>query len=316
MTCSFRALALTAAVLSAIATPGLAAAPGDKALDDVRILSADDMQGRAPGTPGSEKARAYILSRFAQIGLSPIGDGFEQPFSYARRDGTTVQGTNLVARIKGTENGGKAMVVSAHYDHLGVRDGQIYNGADDNASGVAGLLAVAEAFKRSPPKHDVILAVVDAEEGGLRGAKAFVAAPPVPLAGIALNVNFDMLSKNKKNELYAAGAAPFPYLKPILAKVATTAPVNLKLGHDTDVDGKENNWTNQSDHYAFAEKGVPWVYFGVEDHPEYHKPTDDFATVPQDFFKRSVATVVQASLALEHDLDDVAKASGRAFQRP
>jgi Zn-dependent M28 family amino/carboxypeptidase len=306
---SCRSLALIV-VLSALATPAFAN-PGDKAIDDIRILSADDMQGRAPGTPGSEKARAYILSRFAAIGLSPIGDRFEQTFSYAKRDGTAVQGTNLVARIKGIEGGGKAMVVSAHYDHLGVRDGQIYNGADDNASGVAGLLAVAEAFKERPPKHDVILAVVDAEEGGLRGAKAFVANPPVPLASIALNVNFDMLGKNARNELYAAGAAPFPYLKPILVKVAMTAPVSLKLGHDTDADGKQNNWTIQSDHYAFGEKGVPWVYFGVEDHPEYHKPTDDFATVPQAFFKRSVATVVQASLALERDLDEVAKASGR-----
>ncbi len=305
-----RAVALTAAILSMPAAAALAG-PGDKAPDDVRILSADDMQGRAPGAPGSEKARAYILSRFAQIGLSPIGGQFEQPFTYAKRDGSSVQGTNLVARIKGGAEGGKVMVVSAHYDHLGVRDGQIYNGADDNASGVAGLLAVAEAFKQKPPKHDVILAVVDAEEGGLRGARAFVADPPVPLSSIALNVNFDMLSKNARNELYAAGVAPFPSLKPILVKVATTAPVSLKLGHDTDVDGKENNWTNQSDHFAFAEKGVPWVYFGVEDHPEYHKPTDDFATVPQDFFKRSVATVVQASLALERDLDEVSRASGR-----
>jgi Zn-dependent M28 family amino/carboxypeptidase len=272
------------------------------------------MQGRLVGTPGSEKARAYILSRFKEIGLSPIGDKFEQTFSFAKRDGSTVQGTNLVARIKGTKPG-KALVVSAHYDHLGVRNGEIYNGADDNASGVAGLLAVAEAFKAKPPKHDVILAVVDAEEGGLRGAKAFAAAPPVPLETIALNVNFDMLSKNAKNELYVAGTSPFPYLKPILVKVATTAPVTLKLGHDTDADGKENNWTNQSDHYAFGEKGVPWVYFGVEDHPEYHKPTDDFATVPQDFFKRSVATVVQASQALEKNLDEIAqvgvKSSGR-----
>jgi Zn-dependent M28 family amino/carboxypeptidase len=314
MTRLSRSLALAAVVLSFAATAPAFAEPGAKAIDDVRILSADDMQGRAPGTPGSEKARAYILSRFAQIGVAPIGDKFEQSFDFAKRDGTKVQGINLVARIKGTSKGaslGKAMVVSAHYDHLGVRNGEIYNGADDNASGVAGLLAVAEAFKAKPPKHDVIFAVVDAEESGLRGAKAFAAAPPVPLQTIALDVNFDMLSKNPKNELYASGTAPFPYLKPILVKVATTAPVTLKLGHDTDADGKQNNWTDQSDHFAFGEKGVPWVYFGVEDHPEYHKPTDDFATVPQDFFKRSVATVVQASLALERDLDDIAKASGR-----
>ncbi len=304
-----RALLLAITLVAGAAYPAFAG-PGDKALDDVRILSADDMQGRAPGTPGSEKARAYILSRFAQIGLSPVGERFERPFSFAKRDGSTVQGVNLIARIKGT-GGGKAMVVSAHYDHLGVRNGEIYNGADDNASGVAGLLAVAEAFKAKPPKHDVIFAVVDAEEGGLRGARAFAAAPPVPLETLALDVNFDMLSKNPKNELYVSGTAPFPYLKPILVKVAATAPVTLKLGHDIDADGKENNWSDQSDHYAFGEKGVPWLYFGVEDHPEYHKPTDDFATVPQDFFKRSVATVVQASLALERRLDEVAKASGR-----
>ena len=301
---------IAAAILSAAVAAPAFAGPGDKAIDDIRTLSADDMQGRAPGTPGSEKARAYILSRFKEIGLAPIGATFEQPFEFAKRDGTKLQGINLVARIKGTKPG-KAMVVSAHYDHLGVRNGEIYNGADDNASGVAGLLAVAEAFKAKPPKHDVIFAVVDAEESGLRGAKAFAAAPPVPLETIALDVNFDMLSKNPKNELYVSGASPFPFLKPILVKVATTAPVTLKLGHDTDADGKQNNWTNQSDHYAFGEKGVPWVYFGVEDHPEYHKPTDDFATVPQDFFKRSVATVIQASLALERDLDEVAKGSGR-----
>lgn len=290
------------------AASACAATPGAKALDDVRILSDDAMQGRAPGTPGSALARAYILKRFGEIGLSPIGASFEQPFSFTRRDGTRVDAINLVARISGTDQGsaggdGKAMVVSAHYDHLGVRGGEIFNGADDNASGVAGLLAVAEAFKASPPRHDVILAVVDAEEGGLRGAHAFVANPPVPLSTIALNINFDMLSKNPKNELYASGAAPFPALKPILDKVAATAPVSLKLGHDTDADGAQNNWTDQSDHYAFATKGVPWVYFGVEDHPEYHKSTDDFATIPQDFFKRSVATVVAASLALERDLD-------------
>jgi Zn-dependent M28 family amino/carboxypeptidase len=305
-----RAVLLAAAFVMLASAAPVFAAPGDKALDDVRILSADDMQGRAPGTPGSEKARAYILSRFSEIGVAPIGPSFEQPFDFARRDGTKVKGVNLVARIKGTV-GGKAMVVSAHYDHLGVRNGEIYNGADDNASGVAGLLAVAEAFKAHPPKHDVILAVVDAEESGLRGARAFVAAPPIPLSDVALDVNFDMLSKNAKNELYVAGAAPFPFLKPVLDAVAAKAQVSLRQGHDTDAAGKENNWTNQSDHYAFGEKGVPWVYFGVEDHPEYHKPTDDFATVPKDFFKRSVATVVEASLAFDRDLDRIAKASKR-----
>lgn len=309
-----RSILLSAAVLllapSAACAAPTPAASGVHAIDDIRVLSADGMEGRGVGTPGGARARAYILQRFAQIGLEPRGKAFERPFTF-RKGLQEVRGVNLVARIQGTSSSDKVLVVSAHYDHLGVKGGKIYNGADDNASGVAGLLAVAEAFKAAPPRHTVLIVAFDGEESGLRGAKAFVADPPAPLAKIGLAVNFDMISKNAKGELYVSGAGPQPYLKPVLEGVARTAPVTLKLGHDTDADGKDNNWTMQSDQGPFAAAGVPWVYFGVEDHPEYHQPTDDFDTVPQDFFKRSVATVVQATRALDDDLDGISRAAGR-----
>jgi hypothetical protein len=311
MTSRFLRLAPIAALLALTVAAPAFAAPGDKALTDVQTLSSDDMQGPRAGHAGFGPG----------AGLHPQALRRDRPGADRSRLRAAVQlrkarrnqgrGHQPGGPHPGTGKSGKAMVVSAHYDHLGVRGGEIFNGADDNASGVAGLLAVAEAFKAHPPKHDVILAVVDAEEGGLRGAKAFVANPPVPLSSIVLDINFDMLSKNPRNELYASGTAPFPVLKPILVKLATQVPVTLLLGHDTDADGKQNNWSDQSDHYAFGEKGVPWIYFGVEDHPEYHKSTDDFATIPQDFFKRSIVTVIQASLALEDDLDAVASATGR-----
>jgi Zn-dependent M28 family amino/carboxypeptidase len=307
-----RFLLVSAAVALSLASPVHAAqAPGAHAIEDIRILSADDMEGRGVGTPGGAKARAYIIKRFGQIGVKPQGAAFEQPFTFRSRLGHETAGVNLVARIEGTSSSDKVLVVSAHYDHLGVRKGEVYNGADDNASGVAGLLAVAEAFKARPPRHTVLIVAFDGEESGLRGAKVFVEAPPVPLASLGLNVNFDMISKNAKGELYVSGAGPQPFLKPVLEAVAKTAPVRLKLGHDTDADGKQNNWTQQSDQGPFADKGVPWVYFGVEDHPEYHKPTDDFATVPQDFFKRAVTTVVIATRSLDDDLDRIDKAAGR-----
>ncbi|KQZ28993.1 M20/M25/M40 family metallo-hydrolase [Caulobacter sp. Root1472] len=306
------AVAVSAVLVGLTGQAHAASKPGAHALDDVRILSADNMEGRGVGTPGGAKARAYIIQRFGQIGLRPQDGKFERPFTFKPRTfGKDVTGVNLVARIQGTSSSDKVLVVSAHYDHLGVRKGQVYNGADDNASGIAGLLAVAEAFKARPPRHTVLIVAFDAEESGLKGAKAFVADPAVPLASIGLNVNFDMISKNAKGQLYVSGAGPQPYLKPVLEGVAKTAPVKLLLGHDTDAEGKENNWTAQSDQGAFAEKGVPWVYFGVEDHPEYHQPTDDFATVPQDFFKRSVATVVSATRALDDDLDGISKGAGR-----
>ncbi len=287
-------------VVALLASP-VAAAPGDRALEDVRILSADDMEGRLVGSPGGEKARAYILGRMREIGLVPV----EQAFVIKRKDGTEARGVNLIARIEGATPGGKVMVITAHYDHLGVHDGQIYNGADDNASGVAGLLAVAEAFKAASPKHTVVLVALDAEEGGLRGARAFLETPPVPAASIALNINFDMLAKNAKGELYASGGSPNPWVRARLEALVPTAPVSLKLGHDTGPDDSFDNWTYQSDHGVFARAGIPWVYFGVEDHPEYHKPTDDFATVPQAFFVKAIETVVQAARRFDDQLDSL-----------
>lgn len=312
MTHLLRSAVASIAVFAALSSTACAAPkPGAKALEDVRILSADDMEGRGVGTPGGAKARAYIQKRFAEIGLEPAGGSFERPFTFTSKFGKTIQGVNLVARIQGTSSSSKVLVVSAHYDHLGVKRGKVYNGADDNASGVAGLLAVAESFKAAAPRHTVLIVAFDGEESGLKGAQAFVADPPAPLADIGLNVNFDMISKNTKNQLYVSGAAPQPWLKPVLDTVARTAPISLLQGHDTDAQGKENNWTAQSDQGAFAAKGVPWVYFGVEDHPEYHQPTDDFATVPLPFFKGAVATVVQATRAFDDDLDTIDRAAGR-----
>ncbi|MDP1737691.1 MAG: M28 family peptidase [Caulobacter sp.] len=302
-----RRTVFAALAVSLIATAAVGA-PGDQALEDVRILSADDMGGRGIETEGSVKARAYIAGRFRDTGLTVV----EQPFTFTRKkDGKTLTGVNLIARIEGTQGAGRVIVVTAHYDHLGTREGVVFNGADDNASGIAGLLAVAESFRAAAPKHTILLVALDGEEIGLQGAKAFVEAPPVPLASVGLNVNFDMLSKNARGELYAAGGAPFPWLRTRVERLATTAPVSLKLGHDTDADGEQNNWTYQSDHGVFARAGVPWVYFGVEDHPEYHKPTDDFATVPQDFFLRSVKTVVAACRLFDNELDAMMQEAGR-----
>lgn len=296
---------LFAAVAACLLTAPALAAPGDFAFEDVRMLSSDAMQGRGIGTEGSIDARLYILGRMREIGLAPT----DQEFTFRKKGGADVTGVNVMAMIPGTEPGGRAIVISAHYDHLGVRDGQIYNGADDNASGVAGALAVAEAFRDKPPKHDVWIVFFDGEESGLRGACAFVEAPPVPLASIALNINFDMLSKNAKGELYAAGGAANPWVKAQLEALVPGAPVTLKLGHDTGPDDSFDNWTYQSDHGAFAKAGVPWVYFGVEDHAEYHKPTDDFATIPQPFFRDAVATVVAAARRFDDQLDSLERPS-------
>lgn len=289
-----------------------AASLADQLLEDTRILSADDMEGRLAGSPGGEKARAYILGRLREIGLSPaLGDDFVHPV-VVTRDKQTFSGANLLAMVEGTGKSSRALVVMAHYDHVGVRKGEIYNGADDNASGVATLLMIAASLKQAPPQHDVILAVVDAEEEGMQGSRAMVADPAFrPLLDrTVLAVNFDMISRSDKNELYATGAYHFPWLRPRLEAIAKTAPVTLRLGHD-EPEPKAEDWTSQSDHAAFHLIDRPWVYLGVEDHPDYHRPTDDFPSIPKDFFRRSAATAELAVRTFDRDLEAIAGESGR-----
>src|SRR5829696_2826807 len=125
-------------------------------LADVERLSADDMEGRSPDLPSIQKARDYVDERFRQSGLIPFGNSFRQEFSIKRlKQADTLPGVNFVGYIKGTKFPEKYIVVSAHYDHLGIRNGKIYNGADDDASGTAALFAMAKAFKHSPPDHTV-----------------------------------------------------------------------------------------------------------------------------------------------------------------
>jgi len=272
-----------------------------KLLNDVQILSADDMEGRKIGTKGGEKAREYVAKRFAESGIKAFQSNFVQPFDSKNRDGSTVSGANVVGYIEGKKYKDKYIVVSAHYDHLGIVKGEIYNGADDDASGTSALFALAEYFAKNKPQHTIIFAAFDGEESGLRGARAFVETPPVAKEQIVLNINMDMIAHNDKNELYAAGTFPYPQLKPTLEKIAKSAKIKLLLGHDRP-ELKENDWTNQSDHFAFHQAKIPFIYFGVEDHKDYHRPTDDFANINQEFYVRAVETILEAMKALDKEL--------------
>jgi hypothetical protein len=278
-----------------------------KLLSDLEILSADDMQGRWVGTPGGIKAREYVLKRFKESGLEPFGNSFLQPFEFATRSGEKLQGANVIGYIKGKRNPEKYIVVTAHYDHVGVRNGQIYNGADDNASGTAALFALGEYFKKKRPANSIIFAALDAEEAGLQGARKFVAAPPVKIESIVMNVNMDMIAHNDKNELYAVGTYHYPFLKPYLEQIGKTAPVKLSFGYEGPNVPRADDWTSQSDHFAFHQAKIPFIYFGVENHKDYHQPTDEFANINQGFYVRATETVLAAIKKLDENLAQIEK---------
>jgi Zn-dependent M28 family amino/carboxypeptidase len=295
------------ALVAVSATPvgvQTAGVDGGRLLRDLKTLSADSMEGRLPGTPGGAKARAYILRRFKEAGIQRIGNSYERPFTFrGRGDSKDRGGVNVVGVVRGRREPGRYIVLTAHYDHLGVRDGQIFNGADDNASGVAAMLAIAARLSAATPEHSVIFAALDAEESGLNGARAFLADPPVPRDAIALNVNLDMVARDANNVLYASGTFHYPLLKAYL-KDAARAPVTLRLGHD-GTNAKEDDWTRDSDHYPFHQAGIPFVYFGVEDEAQHHKATDDAESVTTEFFIGAANTILAAVRTFDANLDSI-----------
>ena len=279
-------------------------------LKDLEILSADDMQGRRVATPGGEKARAYVVERFKASGLAPLGASYEMPFVIAggRTGGAETTGVNVVGRIEGTRHPSRHIVVTAHYDHIGVRNGDVFNGADDNASGTAALFALAKYFSARKPANSLLFVAFDAEESGLRGANAFVAKPPVPVESMIINLNMDMIGRDPKDLLYVAGTTPQPFLKPFIERIAAKAPVKLTMGYDSSAF--KENWMGQSDHAAFCRAKIPCLYFGVEDFENHHKATDDYATMTHGFYVRAVETMVRAVEEFDANLDAMIKARG------
>lgn len=252
-------------------------------LKHIEELSSDAYEGRETGTPGAAKAKNYIISQFKKLGVKPLGKTFEQVFPLPEKLKAT-QGENIIGYIKGSEKAAEYIVITAHYDHEGIKRGKIYNGADDDASGISGLFAFAEYFKKNPPKHSVILAAFDAEEKGLLGSYYFVDNSIVPKAQLKLNINMDMISRSDKKELFAVGPQYYTQYKPIIENVEKSGEVNLIIGH--------KEWTYSSDHAGFHKAKIPFIYFGVEDHKDYHKPTDDFENIQPTFYTNAVQTII------------------------
>ena len=279
----------------------------DQLMADVRILSADDMEGRDTGAPGGERARAYIVSRFEALGVAAPPMGRLQPFAAqgrTREGPKTFNGVNILGLIEGTRVPDRYIVITAHYDHVGSNGGQIYNGADDNASGVATMLEIADRLKASAPEHSVIFVAFDGEERGLLGAKHFVQAPPVPLAAIAMNLNFDMIARAETDgKLWVTGTYQHPTFRPILETIPANGAVSLAFGKDTPQDTGEDNWVEASDQGAFFAAQVPFLYLGVNYHPDYHRPSDDFERITPSVFQSAVELSYASFRALDQGLD-------------
>lgn len=280
---------------------------GKSLLENIKFLSSDELKGRKTGSEGNAEARAFLVDQFRSIGLETHYTDFQQKFNFEnRRENKEYEGAvNVVGFVAGSSSK-KLIVITAHYDHVGIgrpnaEGDSIYNGADDNASGTAALIELARYFKENRPEHAMIFAALDGEEMGLQGAKALVKNFPFPLEQIVLNINMDMISRNEKGELYASGTYYNPSLKTILESASVGSEPKLVFGHDEPNTGRDN-WTKSSDHGAFFDAQVPHIYFGVEDHADYHKPSDSFGHIDQQFYVNAVNLILKCTKALDAEL--------------
>lgn len=270
--------------------------PNELVLKHLHYLSSDALNGRRIGSKGGKLAQDYIVSELEQNQIAPLGNTYLAAFSIENLFNDK-QGSNVVGFIKGTEFPKRFIVLSAHFDHIGGHGNNIYNGADDNASGTAALLYYAKLLKQSPLRYSVILLFTDGEEANLKGANAFIKQNPNLVANVVLNINLDMIAGNKNTKRLHYLSRGLEKLMPkekIAAFQQQPYPIQLKSGFRQLRRNKKREdikWEIASDHGVFYRHNIAFIYYGVGSHKNYHQTTDNYENINHQFYLLAVAVI-------------------------
>ena len=282
--------------LASLADPLQAQGPEPpRALDDIRFLSDDRLQGRMTGSRGADSAAAYLARRFSQVGLQPAAGGWFQSFTVGREAPAARQaqtgaliGKNVIGILPGRDPvlRNQTIILGAHYDHLGLggfgsldpdSTGLVHNGADDNASGAAALIQVAARLAASPPARTVVFIAFSGEELGLLGSAHYVKQPIYPLASTLAMVNLDMVGRLRNGRLIVYGARSAKEFPALLDSLNWYAGFDLKA---------QGDGYGPSDHSSFYAAKRPVLHLFTDLHEDYHRTTDDWPKVNYDGLKR------------------------------
>ncbi len=238
-----------------------------KLLDEVTFLASDEMQGRYYRSNEARTAAKHIATSWKNAGLVPLP---KRSSMYLPVDDDRAS-PNVAAMSPGTGKG--FVLITAHYDHLKPRQrgkDKIYNGADDNASGTAALIAIADALSSLEIKLEssIVLVAFTGEEAGLVGSKHFVNYSPIQLRQIRGLINLDMISRGENNTIFLEGASDAPRITLAITRANQIIGLNI-------VSNQHPDWLERSDQAPFLERGVPSVFLSVEDHEDYHRVTDE-----------------------------------------
>ncbi len=284
-------------------------------LDDVRYLADDRLAGRLTGSPGADTAAAYIARRFAEAGLQPAAGGWFQSFTIspdapaARAAGVGGKvGRNVIGILPGRDPArrNESVIIGAHYDHLGLggygaldapdSTGKVHNGADDNASGTAALIHIADVLAQNPPARTVIFIAFSGEELGLFGSAYYVKHPVYPLNASLAMVNLDMVGRLRNRRLIVYGTATAAEFPALLDSLNTSAHFDLK---------EQGDGYGPSDQSSFFAAHRPVLHLFTDLHGDYHRSTDDWQAINAygmaqivDFSSRLVAALANRSTPL------------------
>lgn len=260
----------------------------DELREHLYKFSSDAFEGRATGELGQKLAAKFLESYYKKEHIaSPYGDStYYQTIPKSFLPNHTKTSENVVAYIKGSEKPNEVVIISAHYDHLGVTDdGQINNGADDNGSGTSAVMEIAQAFKMAKdqghrPKRSILFLHVTAEEIGKYGSEYYAQHPIFSLSNTISDLNIDMIGRideehiNNTNYIYLIGSEKLSKELHYISEKVNAAYVNIGLDYRYDLEDDTNHYYYRSDHYNFARLGVPVIFYFNGEHKDYHKPTD------------------------------------------
>ena len=259
----------------------------DELKSHVEEVSSDKYNGRKTGEEGHNQVCDYIRNYYKAQDISApesFPNYYQKVPKEALPEGIN-NSQNIIAYIEGSKFPDEYLYISAHSDHEGVINGQIYNGADDNGSGTAAVLEMAEAFSQAVkdghrPKRSIVFLHVTAEEVGLHGSRYYTENPIFPLDNAVATLNIDMIGRvddrhiDNENYIYLIGSDKMSTELHFVAQKANAEFTNLNLDYKYNDDRDPNRYYYRSDHYNFAQKGVPVIFFFNGEHADYTKPTD------------------------------------------
>ncbi|PRX41929.1 Peptidase family M28 [Salegentibacter salegens] len=273
--------------------------------NNLTTFASDEYEGRNTGEPGQKKAAEFIVNEYKEMGIeAPEGySNYYQEIPTEFFNGKLKASENVLGYIKGSEKPEEILVITSHYDHVGVDDeGNIFNGADDGGSGPMGILEVAEAFKEAQkdgytPKRSILFIHLTGEEKGLLGSKYYVENPVFPLANTVANLNMDMIGRIDKehegndNYIYLIGSDKLSTDLHELSENVNSEYMNMDLDYTYNDENDPNRFYYRSDHYNFAKNNIPVIFYFNGVHPDYHKPTDTAEKIEYEALKKRAQLV-------------------------